>query len=108
MSLTISLAKTTTILLLVILIITLLAILGVVALLVVLLLLVLWHEASSKALARLEGLSGRLERGYIGAEATLRLAGVLVDVELLLGLAREIVVLSSRIILPRVEVRHVG
>lgn len=81
------------------------SILGIITLLIVLLLLVLGRVSSK--LAGLERLSGRLERGDIRSEASLRLGGVLlVEVQLLLSLAGEVLILSGRIVLPRVEVGH--
>lgn len=70
---------------------------------VILLLLVLLRISAAK-LAGLEGLSGGLERGSTRSEA----AGGRVHVELLLSLLGEVLVLGSRIVLPRVEVRHGG
>lgn len=108
--LTVALAETPAIL--IVLVGPLLAVLGVVSLLIVLLLLllllILRRKPSSKALTGLEGVGSRLKGGHVGAEsASLCLAGVLgVDIELLLGLAGQVFVLSSRIVLPRVEVRH--
>lgn len=96
-------------LLLLLLVVTLLAtILRIVALLVVLLLLVLLSTVAAAAaavrLARGEGLCAWLERSNARSESTLCLGGV--DVELLLRLAREVLVLGGRVVLPRVKVRH--
>lgn len=74
-------------------------------LLVVLLLLIL-PKSPTKGLTRLESLSGGLERSSARSEGTLGSSRV--HVELLLGLLGEVLVLSSRIVLPRVEVRHGG
>lgn len=108
----ISLAEASAILLLIVLVEALLTpVLGIVALLllVVLLLLlsllVLGHEVASVGLAGLEGLGAGLEGRDTRAESTLRLGGV--HVELLLRLARQILVLGSRVVLPGVEVRHI-
>lgn len=114
-SLVIALAEASTIALVLLVEALLLAsILGVVSLLIVLLLLllllrllVLGRISSAVSLARLEGLGVWLKGGDAWAEIPLRLGGVLgVHVELLLGLAREALVLSSGVILPRVEVGH--
>jgi hypothetical protein len=100
----VALAEATTVLLL--LVVALLAtILRVIALLVVLLLLVLLSTvAAAVRLARGEGLCAWLERSNVRSESTLCLGGV--DVELLLRLAREVLVLGSRVVLPRVKMRH--
>lgn len=105
-----------TILLLVVLVEALLsAVLRVVSLLVVLLLLLLLLlllvlRRVSELLTRLEGLGAGLERGDGRSEASLALSlgGVLgvVEVQLLLSLTGEVVILSGRIVLPRVEVGH--
>src|SRR5690606_18991876 len=78
------------------------AVLGIITLLVVLLLILLRETAE---LARLERLGGRLERGGGGVHAETSLLA-LVHVELLLRLARQVLVLRGGIILPGVEVRH--
>lgn len=105
-ALLVALAEATTVLLL--LVVALLAtILRIIALLIVLLLLVLLSTVAAAAavrLARGEGLCAWLERSNVWSEPTLCLGGV--DVELLLRLAREVLVLSSRVVLPRVKVRH--
>lgn len=59
---------------------------------------------AAKGLARLEGLRCGLEGSSTGAEASLRL---LANVHLLLGLARQVLVLGGRVILPRIlDVGH--
>lgn len=80
------------------------AVLRVVALLVVLLILLL----IAAELARLESLSRGLEggSGSVRPETARLPLALLVHVELLLRLASQVLVLRSRIILPRVEVRH--
>lgn len=84
----------------------LLAVLRIVALLVILLL-ILRRRSSSIGLAWLERLGAGLERCDGWAEAPLRLGRVQgVHVELLLRLSREVLILSSRVVLPRVEVGH--
>lgn len=85
----------------------LLAILGVIALLVVLLLLVLGCEAATIRLAWLEGLSTGLEGRDTRPEGALRCGGILlVNIQLLLSLTRQVLVLSSGVVFPRVEVGH--
>lgn len=86
----------------------LLAVLRVVALLVVLLLIGSRMAASAVGLAWLESLGVRLERGGSGTKRPLRLGGVggIVDMELSLRLPGQVLVLGSRIVLPRVEVGH--
>lgn len=81
------------------------AILRIIALLVVLL--ILWRVATVR-LTRLECLGGRLEggRGRVGSEGAALVLPLLVDVELLLSLSREILVLGGRIVFPRIQVRH--
>lgn len=82
------------------------AVLRIIALLVVWLLLVLLR-VSSILLAGLEGRGAGLERSDAGSEAALRGGGVAgVHIELLLGLAGEVLVLSGRVVLPGVEVGH--
>lgn len=87
----------------------LLAVLRVVALLVaaIVALLVLWHAiCGTIGLTRLEGGCARCKGRSTGAET--RLAWVVAQVQLLLGLLGQVLVLGSRVIFPRVEVRHVG
>ena len=120
-SLVVSLTETTAVALIVLAEALLGTILRVVSLLVVLLLwlllllllllLVLRHETTTTTtvrLSRLEGLSAGLKCRCPGVEATaLRLGRILrVHVELLLRLARQVVVLRSGVIFPRVEIRH--
>ena len=84
-------------------------ILGVVALLIVLLLLlllVLVGKSSTKCLTGLERLGGRLEGRYVWAKSSLVLTLAGVHIELLLSSAREILILSGRVVFPGVEVRH--
>jgi len=85
------------------------AVLGVITLLIVLLVL---GRVTAVGLARLEALRGGLESGGGGVRsegATLALAlALLVDIQLLLSLPGQALILGSRIVLPRVEVRHGG
>jgi hypothetical protein len=77
---------------------------GVVAALVVVLL-ILWHVAAAVSLAGLKCWRSGLEGLHAGSERT-RLWVLLVDVQLLLCLSRQVVVLRRRIIFPRVKVGH--
>ena len=75
---------------------------AVVLLLLLLLLILRVAAAAAKSLAWLEGLGCRLERCGAGPEAS-------ADVHLLLGLARQVLILGSRVILPGIlhVIRHV-
>lgn len=80
-------------------------VLGIIATAAIVWLLIL--SVATKWLAGLERLGSGLESSGIGTETSLLLTA---DVQLLLGLASQVVILSSRVVLPRLldVVGHVG
>jgi hypothetical protein len=80
-------------------------VLGIIASAAIVWLLIL--SVATEGLARLERLGSGLESSGIGTETSLLLTA---DVQLLLGLASQVVILSSRVVLPRLldVVGHVG